>query len=163
MPIRGACDVTSKAVDHSQGNYWRICSASDENLVRAMDSGTWGAESETVLQRVSNGDSIALYLSLASPGRRRVRGFWGTAIATRPLYKARSRIWDNGVFPHRIDFKVIHRCRSAPFPPELVLQALNQPRLTYHQPKSLMRLTEQEFTVIERGVIRMMEIEALVH
>jgi hypothetical protein len=133
----------------SSSGLWRVSSGSYMNLALALDANTWGAAWRSALKRVEVGDYLALYSSVWSQ-----RGFWALATVTRALYRDTERIWPDGYYPFRIGFELTHRRYHSPVPREQVLDALGQTQFTVRQPRSLLRLTPEEFRVIADAVVQ---------
>jgi hypothetical protein len=87
----------------------RITKIDEYQFLTCLKHGLWGSKSAR-FKTWSVGDKLAIIVEKSFAGLCEVAG---------PSYEADDKVWDNGVFPHRIPMKFTHVLRPKDRPPIL--------------------------------------------
>jgi hypothetical protein len=105
------------------------------NLERGLEHSVWGwKKALPVYEEIRAGDF--LFLGAGGKGTPRVKpGMWSDHVLdagvlceiTRPLYEDETTVWDDGIYPYRVNFVVLEQ-RVSPTPVEVTVEALEELR-----------------------------------
>ena len=87
----------------------RITKIDEYQFLTCLKHGLWGSKSAR-FKTWGVGDKLAIIVEKSLAGLCEVAG---------PPYESREKVWDNGLFPHRIPMKFTHVLRPKDRPPVL--------------------------------------------
>ncbi len=121
------------ASDLKLARTYRLLVVDPDNFEVCVQSGTWGAQSETALRKYEEGDVLLFHLT---KGSGQGGGLCAMGTVLSPVYYDASPMWQDmsgRAYPHRIKFHLVARL-DRPLPTKDILQRLrpDAPRNWFH-------------------------------